>query len=401
MTSGTHDCIVVGGGILGAGILQGCAARGWRTLGLEERGIARATSSHSSKLIHGGLRYLETSQFSLVPESLRERRILMRIAPDLVKLVPFHIPVYRDSRRGPWTLRAGLSLYSLLGGLHAENRFQRLPRRGWESLDGVTTLNLRAVFRYLDGQTDDAALTRAVIASAVELGAEFLCPAEFLRAEERDGLHHVSIRNGDREEHASAPVLVLATGPWLNEARARCTPVLPEVPIDLVQGSHIEVAGTLERGIYYVEALDDRRPMFVMPWRGRTLVGTTERLRSTAEECAPSPEEIDYLARAFAHYFPGRNPEVLDAWAGLRVLERAGGGANRRSREAIVDQVERNGTALVTISGGKLTGYRALAEERIQGFERFLPRVPLQARTDSLTLGVPVEAPVIESPTGS
>ena len=386
MPSRTHDVIVVGGGILGAGLLQGCAARGWRTLGIEREGIAAQTSSRSSKLIHGGLRYLETAQFSLVRESLRERRILRRIAPGLVDLVPFHIPVYRGARRGPWLIRSGLSLYALLGGCHRENRFRSLPEEEWSSLDGITTEGMRAIYRYWDGQTDDAALTAAVITSARALGAEFHAPAEFLRAERTDRLHHVTYRCGEGEEHASAPVLLLAAGPWLNEARARCSPPLPEITVDLIQGTHIEVAGELSGGIYYLEALVDQRPMFVMPWRGRTLVGTTEKRREHATECAASDEEIEYLTQTFAHYFPERDATVLEAWAGLRVLESADGAANRRSREAIIDQVEIGDTALLSIAGGKLTGYRALAEERIRAFERFLPRVPPLERTDQIPL---------------
>ena len=383
----THDVIVVGGGIIGAGIVQACAARGWRVLGLESRAIAAGTSSRSSKLIHGGLRYLETAQFSLVRESLRERRILRRIAPDLVRLVPFHIPVYRTSRRGPWMIRAGLSLYAMLGGLHRENRYASIDPYEFSAIDGLETDGLRAVFRYFDGQTDDALLTRAVIESARTLEADVRVPAELLAAECHDGLHHVTFAEGEREESAAAPVLVLATGPWTNETRARVSPDLPPLPLELVQGTHIEIPGTVEAGIYYLEAVADRRPMFVMPWRDRTLVGTTELRRASAEECAPTEQEIEYLRTTVEAHFPGRDTTVLDAWAGLRVLERAEGDANRRSREAVIDRVERDGAVLLTIAGGKLTGYRALAEGAVAEFERFLPRVRVRGRTEEMGLG--------------
>lgn len=352
--SGTHDVIVVGGGILGAGIIQAAAARGFSVLGLESRGIAAATSSRSSKLIHGGLRYLETGQLSLVRESLRERRILRRIAPELVTLVPFHIPIPNDARRGPWKIRAGLSLYAVLGDLRSANRFRSVPREEWKGLDGLRTDDLRAVYQYLDGQTDDAALTRAVVASAESLGAEFICPGELVRAECTGGLHHVTFRRGDQEARAAAPALVLATGPWTNEARARCHPVPPPLPLDLVQGSHLELPGRLERGIYYVEAPGDHRPVFVIPWRDRTLVGTTETSREAPDQCAPTDAEVDYLLAAVAHRFPDRDRTVLDCWSGLRVLERAEGTANRRSREVIVDRIVEEGTVLLTVAGGQI-----------------------------------------------
>jgi len=386
VTGRSHDVIVVGGGILGAGILQAAAARGWSALGLESRAIAALTSSRSSKLIHGGLRYLETGRLSMVYESLRERRILLRIAPGLVRWQAFHIPVTNRMSRGPAKIRAGLSLYSLLDGLRPGGRFRSLPRAEWESLDGLRTDDLRAVFRYRDGATDDAALTRAVVASAESLGAEFLCPAEFLGAELRGGLHHVVYRQGEREERAAAPALVLAAGPFTEAARARCRPVPPPLPLDLVQGTHIEVPGTLARGAYYVESPADRRPVFVMPWRDRTLVGTTETPRRSPEECGPTKAEIAYLSETLAARFPTRDRTVLATWSGLRVLERAPVDANRRSREAIVDRVHEDGALLLTVAGGKLTGYRAIAAARMRELARVLPNVEEKARTDRLPI---------------
>src|SRR3984957_18551600 len=164
-----YDVIVVGGGIHGAGVMQAAAAAGHSTLLIEKCALASGTSSRSSKLIHGGLRYLESGQFALVRESLRERAIHLRIAPDLVHLKPFFIPVYDDTRRRPWQLKAGLSIYALLGGFDASTRFGSVPKREWAKLDGLETRGLDAVICYQDAQTDDARLTRAVVQSALEL----------------------------------------------------------------------------------------------------------------------------------------------------------------------------------------------------------------------------------------
>src|ERR1700690_2791910 len=133
------DVLVVGGGIHGAGVLQAAVAAGHRALLIEQSGIASGTSSRSSKLIHGGLRYLETGQFALVRESLRERALMLRLAPDLVHLQRFYIPVYAHTRRRPWQLRLGLSLYALLASLRPEARFGTVPRREWDRLEGLRT----------------------------------------------------------------------------------------------------------------------------------------------------------------------------------------------------------------------------------------------------------------------
>ncbi len=174
-----YDVVVVGGGIHGAGVLQAAAAAGHSALLIERAGLASGTSSRSSKLIHGGLRYLESGQFALVRESLRERAIHLRIAAELVELKPFFIPVYRDTRRRPWQLKVGLWMYALLGGFDASTRFGAVPKAEWSTLDGLDTQGLDAVIRYHDAQTDDAMLTRAVVQSALSLGAELAMPASF------------------------------------------------------------------------------------------------------------------------------------------------------------------------------------------------------------------------------
>ena len=170
------DVVIIGGGIHGAGVAQAAACDGYSVRVLEQTGLASATSGNSSKLIHGGLRYLEGLHFSLVRESLRERALLLKIAPQLVHLQSFKIPIYPETSRRPLTIRAGLGLYALLGGLHPENRFRTLRPGEWEHLDGLKTKRLQAVYRYYDAQTDDAALTRAVMQSAMDLGANLGCP---------------------------------------------------------------------------------------------------------------------------------------------------------------------------------------------------------------------------------
>lgn len=382
-----YDLVVIGGGIHGVGCAQAGAARGWRTLLLEQEALAAGTSSRSSKLIHGGLRYLESAQLRLVRESLRERAILIRIAPQLVKYVAFHIPVYREMRRRPWEIRAGLSLYALLGNLGPEARFQSLPAAAWDDLDGLRTSGLRAVYRYYDGQTDDAALTRAVMRSAQELGAELVCPGQFRAAQRLTDSYLVRFQHQGRELECRADAVINAAGPWVNQVIDKVSPPPAQLDIELVQGSHILVNGLARKGIYYVEAPADQRAVFVMPWRDATLIGTTETPHHAApEQVAVQNSEIDYLMRTLRHYFPRWDVQLQDSFAGLRVLPRQSVSAFHRPRETIFMLDEPNAPRWLSIYGGKLTGYRATAQKVLDRLAAQLPRRRLLADTANLPL---------------
>ena len=384
--TGQHDLVVIGAGIHGAGAAQAAAAAGHSVLVLEQSGVASATSCRSSKLIHGGLRYLESGQLNLVRESLRERDILLRIAPQLVRLVPFHIPIYRHTARRAWQIRAGLSLYALLGNLRRHAWFASLARSQWDELDGLATENLQAVFRYQDAQTDDAALTRAVMHSAQSLGAELVVPGEFLAAQRTANGYAVRYRTpqGEAESHCTA--LVNAAGPWINSVLARITPRVPPAAIELVQGTHIVLDGPLQRGAYYTEA-EDGRAVFVMPWRSMTLVGTTEtRFSGDPAQVRPLTAEVEYLLRTFRRYFPERDMQVRDQFAGLRVLPLAHGAAFHRPRETLCGTDAPEQPHLVSIYGGKLTGYRATAQKALALLRAVLPVRPGRADTATLQL---------------
>jgi glycerol-3-phosphate dehydrogenase len=383
----TRDVIVIGAGIHGVGVAQAAAAAGYSVTVLERRDVAAETSSRSSKLIHGGLRYLESFQLGLVRESLRERAILLRIAPHLVRLVPFYIPIYAETTRGPLKVRAGLSLYALLGGLESAARFESVPRDAWRLLDGLSLDGLRHVFRYMDGQTDDAALCRAVLASGQELGAEAVMGTEVVGAERDAHGWTVRCRVGGDVREVRARALVNAAGPWVNRVLDRFNPPLPRREIELVGGTHIELSGELEQGIYYTEAPADRRAVFTMPWKGHLLVGTTERpFAGDPATFAPSTEEIDYLLDTHRRYFPGGTGELLDAWAGLRVLPRGAGRAFSRPREVLLAPDDARAPTALSIYGGKLTGYRATAAKVMTLLERRLPRAARRADTATLRL---------------
>ena len=196
---------------------------------LEQRAIAAGSSSRSSKLIHGGLRYLESGQLRLVRESLHERRLMLRLAPELVHLQKFYIPVYRQTRRRPWQLRTGLTLYALLAGLDSTAHFGTVPRRDWAQLDGLETQELEQVFWYHDAQTDDERLTAAVVRSAQSFGAELALPAQCLGATLGEDAVRVRYRHAGAEQECEAGVLVNAAGAWAG-ALAKCIEPRSAVP---------------------------------------------------------------------------------------------------------------------------------------------------------------------------
>jgi glycerol-3-phosphate dehydrogenase len=385
------DIVIVGGGIHGAGVLQAAAAAGYSALLIEKGELASGTSSRSSKLIHGGLRYLESGQFALVRESLHEREVHLRIAPELVELKPFYIPIYAHTRRSAWQVKLGLMLYALLGGLHSSTRFGTVARRDWDRLDGIDTTGLHSVIRYYDAQTDDAQLTRAVVESARGLGGELAMPAQFEHARLDDQGVEVTYRSGAQTCRCRAGVLVNAAGPWASEVARRVEPAIEIPAVDLVQGTHIIVPVRVTAGIYYVESPRDGRAVFVMPWRQATMIGTTETLfRGSPDEVRPLPAEEDYLLEVGARYFPAMRgftrAHILERFAGLRVLPASGHSAFRRSREVIFTTDRDPRPRVVGIYGGKLTGWRATAAQVLERIGSSLEVRTRRASTDELHL---------------
>lgn len=386
-----YDVVVIGAGINGAGIAQAAAAAGYSVLLLEKSAPAAGTSSKSSKLVHGGLRYLESYEFGLVRESLRERALLLKLAPELVQLQEFCIPVYRSTRRPPVLLHAGLSLYWALTGLSRDGRYRTVPRQRWGELDGIRQEGLRAVFSYSDARTDDSALTRAVVQSAVELGAEFECPAHFWGAELHASGSQVHYRSQSKEQSCAARVVVNAAGPWANEAMRLVQPAPELLPVDLVQGTHIEMPGFAGPRFYYLESPRDGRAVFVMPREGRLVIGTTEKhYKGHPDDVTPTHAEENYLLNVLHHYFPelghlGRQ-DMLCSWAGLRVLPGGKGKAFRKSRETILHTDRTNKPRWLTVYGGKLTTYRTTAEKVVERISSGLPERRSRGSTRELAL---------------
>lgn len=382
-----YDVAIIGGGIHGVGAAQAAAVRGYKTILIEQYdGLAHGTSSRSSKLIHGGLRYLEQFQISLVRECLQERSYLLKNAPDLVQLKKVYIPVYKDSKRPPWMIFAGLSIYALLGNLSRDARFKCTTKHKWKQLYGLNVENLQAVFEYYEAQTDDALLTRAVMDSAQEYGAELMLGTKVNDIKLYDNSCELSCMPASGEAITiTSKTIINAGGPWASSVLAHVQPRQEKVSVDLVQGAHIVLPVSLGEAIFYLESPDDKRPVFVMPWYGDTLIGTTETLFTQEPgKTMPLAEEVEYLLKTFCHYFRELKPEQLQIkhqFSGLRVLPNEKEDANQRSRETIYLRDRKVKPRMLSIFGGKLTAYRATSERAISCLLDSLPE--RQSYTDT------------------
>ncbi len=382
------DILVIGGGIYGCGIAQAVSACGYRTILAEQKQLASGTSSQSTKLIHGGLRYLEQFNLKLVYEGLSERERLLVLAPDLVSREWFHIPVYKGSKRPPWMIAAGLLLYFILSG--GRSRFRWLPKAAWQTrLPELNRQDLRALLAYEDAATDDAALTRAVAASARSFGCDI---REGVRVERAifndlnaDGGHWQVILSTGKE--VTAKILVNAAGPWVNRVAAIVTPSPPVMGVELVQGSHL----LLDRpcpAFIYTESLDGR-VMFFRPWQGKTLAGTTETpFSGDPAEAEPTGSEVADILATYNHYFPARpcsQKDIISTFCGLRVLPQTAATPFGASRETVILCNDDHHPAYLAVYGGKLTTYRKESEKVLRLIRRRLP-APQYASTREIPL---------------
>lgn len=378
------DLVIIGGGIAGCGIARDATLRGLSVLLVEKDDLASGTSSASSKLAHGGLRYLEYLRFHLVHESLHERETLLRIAPHLVRPLPFLLPIYRDLSRPRWKLRAGLTLYDLLSGRMSLGRHRMLDAaRMIEEEPHLQQNGLLGGFRFHDAQMNDARLVLENALDAREHGATILTRVEcrdlIIENQRVTGvvLHD---RLHDEEARVGAHMVVNAAGPWT--ARILKMQKLSSVSRPrLSRGTHIVVPALTQGHGILLQARQDRRIFFVLPWKGQSLVGTTEVEHTTSpDEIAPTAEEIEYLLRELGTFFPqpkGQRFEILSSFAGARTLP---AGSDRDlgevSREA---EVREEAPGLLCVLGGKFTTYRRVAETAVDRAALLLGRRDLSA----------------------
>ena len=371
MTQADFDICVIGGGINGAGIARDAAGRGLKVLLVEAQDLAGATSSASTKLIHGGLRYLEYYEFRLVREALREREVLMNIAPHLITPMEFILP-HDEHLRPAWMIRAGLFLYDHLAGrrklksshglhLSAHDAGAQLQDKYWQA------------FSYSDCWADDARLVVLNAMDAAERGAAIMPRTACISMVQDKNLWRLTLRdmvNGNIFEHTSSMV-INATGPWVRGFIDSLKLTSPETPnIRLIKGSHIVVPRLYEGDYAYMLQQPDRRIIFAIPFQEKfTLIGTTEiDFNNDPATASIEQNEINYLCTAINHSFKKQiTPEqIVWTFSGVRPLledEHESSTAVTRDYQLILDRSF--GPPLLSVFGGKITTYRRLAEQVI------------------------------------
>lgn len=395
-----YDLVVVGAGIQGAGIAQAAAINGIKTLVLEQyEAPAMGTSSKSSKLIHGGLRYLETLSFSLVRECLVERKRLLDNAPHLVQTNRFYIPVYETSKRSWPVIYLGLWLYAWLAGDFLGKKIGKLSKSRWSELSALKKDGLLAVLYYEDAQTDDKLLTEAVMKSYQDLKGEVQYSQKVSRvhSDKQGFIIETRLNQSDIDESVEAGLkvraknIINATGPWVNELASVFDPKPKTMDVDLVQGTHIIIDRKVSQYCFYGESPDDGRAVFVLPWKDVSMVGTTEKLLTDgADSIGATLGEVEYLRHVVNYYFPEQNvleENISGVFAGSRVLPVSQEDANKRSRETTVLRSS-NSPGYFAVYGGKLTAYRATAEKVVAMLinERFPNKIGSIKNTRDLSL---------------
>lgn len=379
-TAPTYDLVVIGGGITGAGIARDAALRGLTVVLFEKGDYASGTSSKSSKLIHGGLRYLEHGEIRLVFESVSERNVQTRVAPHLVRPLPFLIPIYDGARTGFELMNLGLWIYDSL----AMFRVPRLHRafRGTKAALALEPQlqpeGLRGVLEYYDCATDDARLVLENALDAVSLGAECHTYTEVVRFERAADRRITGVAVRDRltgqEWSVTARAVILAAGAWTDEMIQRFELTTegkkPRQLLRRTKGVHIVLPRErlpLARAITLISPVDGR-VMFALPWRDRSVLGTTDTdFEGTADDVAADADDVKYLCDSGNGYFPGANlqaEDVIATWAGLRPLIAPPSEIDESSVSREHEIFTRN-DGLVIIAGGKLTTYRRMARETV------------------------------------
>ena len=364
MNDSAVDLLVVGGGINGAGIARDAVGRGLSVMLVDAGDLGGATSSASTKLIHGGLRYLEHYEFRLVAEALAERERLWAIAPQLIRPMRFVLPLSHDSRPA-WMIRLGLTLYDRLAARG------RLP--GHRALDLTRDpageplkAGLRRAFEYSDLWVDDARLVILNARDAADRGAAVLTRTELVRARREGGLWQAELRHSGETRRLSARAMVNATGAHVAALYDRLGLASPR-SVRLVRGSHIAVPALYDHDRAYLFQNGDGRVIFAIPWEGLTVIGTTDAEQTLDEPVAASEAEVAYLCEAASAWFraPITPEDVVHRWAGLRALAAEPGA---RAQEASRDyklELDADGPPLLSVFGGKITTYRTLSERAL------------------------------------
>ncbi|MEM8918969.1 MAG: glycerol-3-phosphate dehydrogenase [Pseudomonadota bacterium] len=388
MTSAMYDLAIIGGGINGVGIARDAAGRGLKVLLVERDDLASHTSSASTKLVHGGLRYLEHYEFSLVRKALLEREVLLRAAPHIIWPMRFVLPV-DEGMRPAWFLRLGLFLYDHLGSrslLPGTKSLNLLKDRRGDPLQK----RLKKGFAYSDCWVEDARLVSLTARDAAERGADIRTRTDCTGLIRGKDDWSLTLRSGDGSVEEKARVLVNAAGPWVDPVTALYDQSSNAAKLRLVKGSHIVVARKFEGEHSYIFQNKDGRIIFAIPYEGdHTLIGTTDQPWSYDEGPAEiSDNEIDYLCGAASEYFeePVRREDVQWTYSGVRPLfDDKSQSASTVTRDYVFDYSDGPDAPVLSVFGGKITTYRVLARQAMKTL-----KAALRTETDDWTRDAPL-----------
>ncbi len=374
------DLVVIGGDITGTGIFREAVRIGLKTLLVEKNDFAWGTSSRSSKLIHGGLRYLKEGRLLLTYDSVRQRQRLLDEAPGMVEPIHFMVPLYKGASPGRWTMKAGLALYDMMAGdkYHTHYNADQFTRM----VPHINQNELTGGFRFMDAQVDDARLVQRLINESVTSGGTALNYTKACKImRDRQGtVKGLRLEDSESQDNRSITtrVVINATGTWAEQLHPSPQKGLHIRPL---RGSHLIFPGSLlpiNQAITLAHPAD-RRPLFIVPWEGALLLGTTDldHGKDISMEAKISKEEALYMMEALTAYFPSAGIRLKDAvssLAGIRpVLSKGNKSPSSESRESIV-WIDKG---LVTVTGGKLTTFRTLAKKAIMAAAPFLPEKPV------------------------
>ena len=401
------EILVVGGGITGAGVALEAAVRGYPTGLVEKSDFASATSSKSTKLVHGGIRYLPQFDIALVREGLEERGRLVRNAPHLVRPLGFVLPLYKDARRPlgtpivppfgigmSYVLMAGLLAYDILAGKLSLGRFKRLgAQRGLELAPCLNSEGLTNAFLYYDGQSDDTLLTSTVLRTAAEKGAHLANYTEVIGFEQTHGRISAALVH----DHVGGGTYTIPVGTVVNAAGvfAERIELLVEgtstIEITPAKGTHLTVTREvldIRTDAIVLPETDDGRLLFIVPWGNRVTIGTTDTQGGDLDDPRATEADIEYLLRHVNRYMRCKltRDDIISAWAGYRPLvsKRGAGASSKLSRTHVV--LDSPG-GMVSIVGGKLTSYRRMAEDTMNHIGGKLGKPKTQVTRDLPLVG--------------
>ena len=369
-----YDIFIIGGGINGAGIARDAAGRKLKVILIDKDIVGSATSSWSTKLVHGGLRYLENYDFRLVRESLKERDIIFNIARDIVKPLPFIIP-HSNNLRPAWMIRLGLFLYDRIGGK------TKLPRSSSFNLKqkypNILEDNYIKAFKYYDLQVDDKELTKLNVKDAIKQGATIKEKTTISAIKRLQNKWVITLNN---KEIIESKILINATGPWINEVNKNLLNNNQYRKIRLVKGSHLIFNKLYDEEIAFTFQNKDKRIVFAIPYKNDfTLVGTTEHEVSDPNNLKIENFEINYLIDCINLFFNKKINEsmIVDSFSGIRpLIENFKNNTSSLSRDYLYDlNYSNNQACLINIYGGKITTYRKLSENVVNSLKVFFPKI--------------------------